>query len=78
MAMPQEKLKSFLVKSFPDASIEIQDLAGDNDHFAVIITSALFEGKSRIQQHQMVFKALEGHMVKALHALRVKTQLPRR
>ena len=78
MAMSQEKLKSFLIKAFPEAAIEIQDLAGDNDHFAVIITDAIFEGKSRIQQHQMVFKALEGHMGKALHALRVKTQLPRR
>lgn len=77
MAMSQEKLKSFLIKAFPDALIEIQDLAGDNDHFAVTITSAAFEGKNRIQQHQMVFEALEGHMGKALHALRVKTQLPR-
>lgn len=78
MAMSREKLNSFLIKAFPDSVIEIQDLAGDNDHFAVTVVSDLFEGKNRIQQHQMVFEALEGHMGKALHALRIKTQLPQR
>lgn len=77
MAMSQDKLRSYLIKAFPDAIIDIKDLAGDNDHFAATITSSAFEGKTRIQQHQMVFAALNGHMGKALHALALKTQTPK-
>jgi len=76
MAMSQEQLKAYLTKTFPDADIEIKDLAGDNDHFAAVITSRAFQGKSRIQQHQMVFDALEGHMGTRLHALSLKTKVP--
>lgn len=78
MPLPQEKLKTFLIKAFPDAEIEIQDLAGDNDHFAVTITTAAFEGKTRIQQHKMVFDALEGHVGTTLHALSVTTRTYRK
>jgi stress-induced morphogen len=74
--MSQDQLKSYLSKAFPDAVIDIQDLAGDNDHFAATITSSAFQGKTRIQQHQMVFEALEGHMGTRLHALSLKTQTP--
>ena len=77
MAMSQDKLRAYLIKSFPDAIIDIKDLAGDNDHFSATITSSAFQGKTRIQQHQMVFEALDGHMGKALHALALKTQTPK-
>lgn len=77
MAMSQDQLKDYLIKAFPDALIEIKDLAGDNDHFSATITSSAFQGKTRIQQHQMVFEALNGHMGKALHALALKTQTPK-
>jgi stress-induced morphogen len=76
VAMSQDKIRDFFVKAFPDAVIEINDLAGDNDHFAATITSKAFQGKTRIQQHQMVFEALEGHMGTELHALSLKTQTP--
>lgn len=75
--MSEEHLLSLLIKAFPDAKIDIKDLAGDGDHYAATIISSAFEGKTRIQQHQMVFEALEGHMGKKLHALAVTTQLPR-
>ena len=74
MAMSQDQLKMYLTKAFPNAVIEIKDLAGDNDHFAAMITSSVFQGKTRIQQHKMVFDALEGHMGTRLHALSLKTQ----
>ncbi len=76
MAMSLEKLKEFIVTAFPDAQIEIKDLAGDNDHFAATITSNAFKGKTRIRQHQMVYEALQGHMGTRLHALSLKTQIP--
>lgn len=76
MAMSQDQLKMYLKKAFPNAAIDIKDLAGDNDHFAATITSCAFQGKTRVQQHQMVFDALEGHMGTSLHALSLKTQLP--
>jgi len=77
MAMSQDQLKIYLLKAFPDAVIDIKDLAGDNDHFAATVTSSAFHGKSRIQQHKMVFDALEGHMGTRLHALSLKTQTPK-
>ncbi len=77
MAMSQDQLEAYLIAAFPDAIIDIKDLAGDNEHFSAIIVSSAFEGKTRIQQHKMVFDALEGHMGKALHALALKTQTPK-
>jgi len=76
MAMSREQLNACFIKAFPDAVIDIQDLAGDNDHFAATITSKIFKGKTRIQQHQMVFDALEGRMGVGLHALSLKTRVP--
>lgn len=76
MAMSSEKIKAFILQTFPDAQIELKDLRGDNDHFSAIITSAAFLGKTRIQQHQMVYNALQGHMGTTLHALSLKTQVP--
>jgi stress-induced morphogen len=67
----------FMIKeALPDADVEIQDLRGDGDHYAALITSSAFEGKSRIQQHQMVYAALQGKMGGELHALAIQTAVP--
>ena len=76
MAMSLEQIKVFIIQAFPDAYIELKDLRGDNDHFSAIITTKAFCGKTRIQQHQMVYDALQGHMGTTLHALSLKTQIP--
>ncbi len=76
MAMSSEQIKDLIIQAFPDAHIDLKDLRGDNDHFAAIITSVAFFGKTRIQQHQMVYEALQGRMGTLLHALSLKTQTP--
>jgi len=76
MAMPSDQINCLIVQAFPDAHIDLKDFRGDNDHFLLTITSALFGGKTRIQQHQMVYEALQGHMGTTLHALSLKTQIP--
>ncbi len=76
MAMTAEDIEKLIKDGLPDAEIEIIDLAGDGDHYKAIITSALFEGKSRIQQHQLVYAALKGNMGGVLHALALETRLP--
>jgi stress-induced morphogen len=76
--MPLEKneLQTMLGDAFPDAEIRINDLAGDNDHWALEITSEEFIGKNRIQQHKMVYAALKGKMGGELHALQLSTKTP--
>jgi stress-induced morphogen len=76
MAMDAHEIERLIKASFPDAQVEIRDLAGDGDHYAATITSAAFKGKSRVQQHQMVYAALKGNMGGALHALALTTQVP--
>ena len=76
MAMDANEIERLIKASFPDARVEIRDLAGDGDHYAATITSAAFKGKSRVQQHQMVYGALKGNMGGALHALALTTQVP--
>lgn len=74
MAIPREELENLLIQAFPDAAINIVDLAGDNDHYQAEICSASFQGLSRIQQHQKVYAAL-GEMVGGrLHALSLITR----
>lgn len=73
MAMSASEIEKLIKAAFPDADITITDLAGDNDHFAAMVTSAAFKGKSRVQQHQMVYEALGGRMGGALHALSLQT-----
>ena len=73
MAMPANELEALLKEAFSDADIEIQDLAGDGDHYKAIIRSAAFAGKSRVAQHQMVYAALKGKMGGELHALALET-----
>jgi stress-induced morphogen len=73
MAMTAEQIRIYILDTFPDAEIEIQDLAGDGDHYAVQIKSKVFYGKSRVEQHKMVYDALKGHMGSTLHAMQLKT-----
>lgn len=76
MAMSQHQIQTYLREAFPDALIEIEDLKGDSDHYSATVTSAAFRGKTRIEQHQMVYAALQGHMGTTLHALSLKTHIP--
>ena len=76
MAMSATDIESFIKAALPDAVIEIRDLAGDGDHYAANVTSAAFKGKSRVQQHQMVYAALKGRMGGELHALALQTAVP--
>lgn len=76
MAMLAAEIEQMIKEAFPDAVVEIQDLRGDGDHYAAIVTSAAFKGKSRVQQHQMVYGALKGKMGGQLHALALTTQAP--
>ncbi|HVT23949.1 MAG TPA: BolA family transcriptional regulator [Rhizomicrobium sp.] len=73
MAMPAGEIEKLIKEAFPDADIKITDLAGDNDHFAAMVTSSAFKGKTRVQQHQMVYEALKGRMGGVLHALSLQT-----
>ena len=62
MGMKVNEIKSLILKSIPDAEIEIKDLAGDDNHYAATIKSKIFEGKTKVQQHKLVYDALEGRM----------------
>ncbi|HRO50047.1 MAG TPA: BolA family transcriptional regulator [Hyphomicrobium sp.] len=76
MPMDPREIESLIKTKFPDATVEIQDLAGDGDHFAARVVTSAFKGKSRVQQHQMVYDALGGRMGGVLHALALTTQTP--
>lgn len=76
MAMKAEDIESMIKAAFPDAKVEIKDLAGDGDHYAATIVSDAFRGKTRVQQHQMVYAALKGNMGGVLHALALTTSAP--
>jgi|TARA_B110000259_G_scaffold97115_1_gene112274 stress-induced morphogen len=73
--MEQIEIEKLIKASLPDAEVEIIDLAGDNNHFSAHVISSAFEGKSRIQQHKMVYDALGDKMGGILHALSVKTSI---
>jgi len=73
MAMQAAELEALLREALPDAEIQIQDLAGDGDHYKAIIRSAAFAGKTRVAQHQLVYAALKGRMGGELHALALDT-----
>ncbi|MCX7337916.1 MAG: BolA/IbaG family iron-sulfur metabolism protein [Alphaproteobacteria bacterium] len=76
MAIHIEELESLLRQSFPGAEIDVRDLVGDGDHYQATVLSDVFLGKTRVQQHQMVYAALKGIVGQELHALAVKTGLP--
>jgi stress-induced morphogen len=73
MAMAAAEIEKLIREAFPDAEVTITDLAGDNDHYAAMVTSRAFKGKTRVQQHQMVYEALKGRMGGVLHALSLQT-----
>jgi stress-induced morphogen len=76
MAMDPAEIERLIKAALPDAQVKIQDLAGDGDHYAAHIVSAAFKGKSRVQQHQLVYKALQGRVGGELHALALQTAVP--
>lgn len=76
MPMSQDALEAALREGFPDAEIEIQDLAGDGDHYKARIVSSAFAGMARVRQHQLVYAALKGKMGGELHALALETSAP--
>ena len=74
MSLPAEEIKKLITSSIPDASIEIKDLMGDNNHYSAVIKSKLFKNLSKIEQHKLVYKSLEGKMGNELHALSLTTE----
>ena len=76
MPMNANDIVKMIKETLPDATVTIRDLAGDGDHFAAEIVSEAFRGKTRVQQHQMVYEALKGNMGGALHALALQTNAP--
>ncbi len=77
MPMQAKDIEQMIKTKFPDASVEITDLAGDGDHYAAHVVSAAFKGKTRVMQHKMVYEALEGRMGDVLHALALTTAAPK-
>jgi stress-induced morphogen len=73
MPMSAGEIEKMIRTAFPDAEVRVTPLADDDDHYAAMVTSAAFKGKSRVQQHQMVYDALKGRMGGALHALSLQT-----
>ena len=76
MAMESAEIERLIKAALPDATVEIRDLAGDGDHYAATVISPSFRGKSRVQQHQIVYAALKGQMGGVLHALALQTAVP--
>ena len=76
MAMNAVEIEALIKASLPDAKVTIRDLAGDGDHYAAEVVSESFRGKSRVQQHKLVYDALRGNMGGALHALALQTSVP--
>ena len=76
MAMVANEIEALIKEALPDARVSIEDLAGDGDHYAAAVVSETFRGKSRVQQHQLVYAALRGRMGGELHALALQTSVP--
>ncbi len=76
MAMVASEIEALIRDALPDAQVTIEDLAGDGDHYAATVVSEAFRGRSRVQQHQMVYAALQGRMGGVLHALALQTSPP--
>lgn len=76
MAMEAHVIEQMIQEALPDAEVRIEDLRGDGDHYAAYVVSPSFAGKSRVQQHQMVYAALQGKMGGELHALALQTSAP--
>lgn len=76
MPMLASDIEKLIKSHIPDAEVTIRDLAGDGDHYAATVIAESFRGKSRVQQHQIVYRALQGQMGGALHALALQTGVP--
>ena len=76
MPMEATEIERMIRDAMPDAKVTIEDLRGDGDHYAAYVQSASFKGKTRVQQHQMVYQALQGRMGNELHALALQTSAP--
>jgi stress-induced morphogen len=76
MSMDAQEIERLIRESIPEADVTIEDLRGDGDHYAARVVSPAFKGKTRIQQHQMVYEALRGNMGNILHALALQTSVP--
>ena len=76
MAMPANEIEALIKAALPDATVTIDDLAGDGDHYAATVVSEMFRGLSRVRQHQIVYAALRGRMGGELHALALQTSVP--
>jgi len=74
MALSIQEIKKLITSSIPDATIEIKDLVGDNNHYSAKISSKIFNGLSKIEQHKLVYKSLNGKMGNELHALSITTE----
>ncbi len=74
MPLTKEEISKMIMNAFPNAKLELKDTAGDNNHYEAKITSKIFNGKSRVEQHKMVYKALKGKMGNELHALALTTE----
>ena len=74
MPLPVNEIKKLITDAIPDASIEIKDLMGDNNHYSAIIKSKVFKGLNKIEQHKLVYKSLKGKMGNELHALSITTE----
>lgn len=76
MPMNPTEIEALIKEAMPDANVTIEDLRGDGDHYAAYVISGAFKGKTRVQQHQMVYQALKGRMGNELHALALQTSAP--
>lgn len=76
MAMPAAEIEALIRTALPDAEVTITDLAGDGDHYSAHVISSEFRGKTRVNQHKMVYEALGGRMGGVLHALQLTTAVP--
>ena len=74
MGMDLKEIEKLIKEALPDASVEIEDLAGDGNHYSATVTSSQFSGKSKIEQHKLVYASLKGKMGNELHALAIKTK----
>lgn len=77
MPMASAEIETLIKEHLPDARVTIEDLAGDGDHYSAHVESSAFKGKTRVQQHQMVYAALKGRMGGPLHALALQTTIPK-
>ena len=74
MPLTKDEISKMIMSAFPDATLELKDTAGDNNHYDAKIISKIFNGKSRVEQHKMVYNSLKGKMGNELHALAIKTK----